>query len=99
MQHPLLTPLHSGANATANTTAASNVALASLSAVTSVFGSPKLRDLLQLAVVGVFAEITRRYAKYAIGLIEPLFCFKSTHACTDDSYEWLMGASSSFILL
>lgn len=99
MQHPLLTPLHSGTNATANTNVAFNVAFTSLSAVTSVFGSPKLRDLLQLAVVGIFAEITRRYAKYAIGFIEPLFCFKSTHACTDDSYEWLLGGRSSFTLL
>lgn len=59
---------------------------------------PKIKDWLQLFLLGLTAELARRFSKYLISWAKHIFCITSTHSPTDDSYSWLMGKSWASLL-
>ena len=52
---------------------------------------PKIKDWLQIFLLGLTAEFARRVSKYLISWARHRFCITSTHSPNDDSYSWLMG--------
>lgn len=51
----------------------------------------KVRDWLQLVLLGVTAELARRLFKHLIVCVRRTILIRTVHAPNDDSYDWLMG--------
>lgn len=52
---------------------------------------PKIKDWLQLILLGLAAEFTRRLSRHLLVWAREIFCITSYHATNDESYDWLMG--------
>lgn len=61
-----------------------------LGLITHLLTHPKIKDWLQLILLGLAAEFTRRLSSYLLIWAREIFCITSVHAPSDESYDWLM---------
>ncbi|KAJ9090899.1 hypothetical protein QFC20_007782, partial [Naganishia adeliensis] len=61
-----------------------------LGMISHLLTHPKIKDWLQLILLGLAAEFTRRLSGYLLVWAREIFCITSAHATSDDSYDWLM---------
>jgi hypothetical protein len=54
---------------------------------------PKIKDWVQLIMLGLLAEMTRRITKNVFIWGKYVFCITSSHQLNDETYDWLMGRS------
>jgi hypothetical protein len=67
--------------------------------VFNVLQHPRLSGAIQLIVLGLIAESSRRLAMLSFITLRKTFCITSTHHLTDESYDWLMSERASEIRL
>jgi hypothetical protein len=68
--------------------------LGTIGMMTHLITHPKFTDLLQLILLGLVAELTRRSFKHVTTWARKTFFITTVHATNDDSYDWLMCESS-----
>lgn len=68
-----------------------------LGMITHLLTHPKIKDWLQLILLGFAAEFTRRLSAYLLVWAREIFCITSVHATSDDSYDWLMGKYQTLV--
>ncbi|KAJ9095324.1 hypothetical protein QFC21_005690 [Naganishia friedmannii] len=72
--------------------------LGALGTVYHLLTHPKIKDWVQLIMLGLVAEMTRRISKNVWVWAKYVFCITSSHQLNDESYDWLMGESHTIWL-
>jgi hypothetical protein len=88
-------PAASSLNASIGSSSDANVSflpsgLGIIGMLTHLATHPKIKDWLQLIMLGLAAEFTRRLWRHLIVWAQEIFCITSHHATNDESYDWLM---------
>jgi hypothetical protein len=65
--------------------------LSALAMIVHLCTHPKIKDWLQLLILGIAATFARKASKEAKGWLQRVFCITSVHLMNDESYDWLMG--------
>jgi hypothetical protein len=65
--------------------------LGALGTVYHLLTHPKIKDWVQLIMLGLLAEMTRRISKNVWIWAKYVLCITSSHQLNDESYDWLMG--------
>ncbi len=95
LQSPLA-PKDGMSNVSPATTAAENAplflpGLGPLSAIVHLLSHPKIFSYVQLFLLGLAAEISRRLLMVVLRWIKYHATISSVHLSLDESYDWLMG--------
>ncbi|KAJ9095323.1 hypothetical protein QFC21_005689 [Naganishia friedmannii] len=64
--------------------------LAFLDATSHLISHPKIKDWLQLLLLGLAAELARRIGTKLCVWARYVFCITSSHYMNDEAYDWLM---------
>ncbi|KAJ9107149.1 hypothetical protein QFC19_002809 [Naganishia cerealis] len=64
--------------------------LGALGMVVHLLTHPQIKDWVQLILLGLAAELTRRISKNIWVWAKYALCISSTHQLNDESYDWLM---------
>jgi hypothetical protein len=65
--------------------------LTGLAMIVHLCTHPKIKDWLQLLILGIAATFARKASKEAKSWLQRVFCVTSVHLMNDESYDWLMG--------
>jgi hypothetical protein len=65
--------------------------LSAIAMVLHLATHPKIKDWLQLVLLGLVAALTRMASKNVKTWLRYTFCTTSVHLMNDESYDWLMG--------
>lgn len=65
--------------------------LTALATLVHLCSHPKIKDWLQLLLLGIAATFARKASREAKGWLQRIFCITSVHLMNDESYDWLMG--------
>lgn len=64
--------------------------LNAMTVISQIITNPKTQDWLQLILLGIAAEVTRRFSRHLLVWARKTLCITSVHTANDDSYNWLM---------